>query len=80
MITGRVLEVSDDFVDSGNQPMFRVRCALDRSHLVLSNGFVGRVKKGMTLRARFVVARRSLLQLLRDDVSDWLDPADHRPA
>jgi hypothetical protein len=29
----------------------------------------------MTLRARFVVANRSLWQLLRDSVSDWLEPA-----
>jgi hypothetical protein len=28
----------------------------------------------MTVRARFVVARRSLWQLLHDRVSDWLDP------
>jgi len=79
IITGRVLEVSDDFLDSGNQPVFKVRCALDQDHLALPNGFVGRLRKGMTLRARFVVAHRSLLQLLRDDVSDWLDPARSAP-
>jgi len=79
IITGHVLEVSDDFLDSGNQAVFKVRCALDQDHLVLRNGFVGRLRKGMTLRARFVVAHRSLLQLLRDDVSDWLDPARSAP-
>jgi hypothetical protein len=32
----------------------------------------------MTLRARFLVARRSLWQLLRDDLSDWLHPHHER--
>jgi HlyD family secretion protein len=29
----------------------------------------------MTFRARFVIAQRSLLQLLFDGVDDWLNPA-----
>lgn len=74
-VTGRVVEISDDYTVMDQQPVFRVRCALDRDHLALKNGFRGRLKKGMTLRAHFVVARRSLFQLLYDDVNDWLNPA-----
>ena len=37
------------------------------------SGFVGYLRKGMTLQARFLLAERSLWQLLFDDVSDWLD-------
>jgi len=33
----------------------------------------------MTLQAHFLVARRSLLQLLSDDVTDWLDPSRASP-
>lgn len=73
-LTGRVTEVSDDFLLVQQQPVFRVKVALDQTHLQLENGFRGRLKKGMTLRARFMVAERSLWQLLRDDVNDWLNP------
>jgi HlyD family secretion protein len=73
-VTGKVVEISDDYTVLEQQPVFRVRCSLDREHLALKNGFRGRLKKGMTLRARFVVARRSLFQLLYDDVNDWLNP------
>lgn len=73
-VTGRVHEISDDFVLMDQQPMFRVRVALDQRELRLQNGFRGRLKKGMTLRARFMVTERTLFQLLRDDVNDWLNP------
>jgi multidrug resistance efflux pump len=80
MATGVVREVSDDFVTVDGQPVFRVKCSLDQDHLALRSGFRGRLKKGMTLRARFVVARRTLLQLLYENVDDWLNPAQAGPA
>jgi multidrug resistance efflux pump len=75
MATGRVREISDDFQTVEGRPVFKVKCSLDQDHLTLKSGFRGRLKKGMTLRARFVVARRSLLQLLYENVNDWLNPA-----
>jgi HlyD family secretion protein len=78
VIDGSVTEISDDFVDVDGRPMFKVTCALARTRLSLANGFASTVRKGMTLQARFVVAERSLLQLLRDDVNDWLNPV-HAP-
>ncbi len=75
VIEGSVTEISDDFVEVDGRPMFKVTCALARTRLSLANGFTSSVRKGMTLQARFVVAERSLLQLLRDDVNDWLNPA-----
>jgi multidrug resistance efflux pump len=74
-VAGRVEEISDDFVLVNSQPMFKVRCSLERDQLALSNGVRGRLRKGMTLQARFVVAERTLLQLLFDRMEDWLDPA-----
>ncbi len=73
-VPGRVVEIADDFTLVNGTPVFRVRCSVDRSHLSLPNGARGQVKKGMTLRAHFVVTRRSLFSLIRDDVSDWIDP------
>jgi multidrug resistance efflux pump len=76
MVTGRVREISDDYVTVNQQPVFKVKCSLDQDHLSLANGFRGRLKKGMTLRARFLVARRTLLQLLYENVDDWFNPAN----
>jgi hypothetical protein len=75
LLTGKVLTVSNDiFTDNGQQPYFKVRCMLDKNELVLKNGYVGRIKKGMTLQANFYVTRRTLFQLLYDKTSDWLNP------
>lgn len=74
LLKGKIESISTDiFTDSG-QPYFKVRCKLDRQSLKLKNGYEGVIKKGMTLQARFVVARRSLFQLLYDKTDDWLNP------
>jgi len=41
---------------------------------------VGELSKGMTGSARFVTARRTLLQILYQDASEWLDPQNHATA
>jgi HlyD family secretion protein len=74
VLTGRILELPADFTLVNQQPVYRVPVSLDHSTLRLRNGYRGEIRKGMTLTARFVVAHRSLLQLLHDDVADWLDP------
>jgi multidrug resistance efflux pump len=74
-VTGRVSEIGSDFVTVDQQPVFKVKCTLDQDHLSLKNGVRGPLKKGMTLHARFLVARRTLLQLLYENVNDWLDPS-----
>jgi multidrug resistance efflux pump len=74
LLKGKIESISTDiFTDSG-QPYFKVRCRLDRQSLRLKNGYEGHIKKGMTLQARFIVARRSLFQLLYDKTDDWLNP------
>jgi HlyD family secretion protein len=70
-----VVEVADDASLSGDQPVFRVRCQLARTELRLRGGQRAPLGKGMTFRARFVIAERSLLQLLFDGADDWLNPA-----
>lgn len=75
MVSGKVISISSDiFTDGGKQPYFKVRCQLDHYQLKLKNGYVGRIKKGMTLQARFFVTRRTLFQLLYDQADDWLNP------
>jgi multidrug resistance efflux pump len=75
MVRGRVMSISNDiFMESGKQPYFKVRCLLDQHQLMLKNGYIGKIKKGMTLQARFFVTRRTLFQLLYDKADDWLNP------
>jgi len=57
---------------------FKVTIRPASDHLMLSNGARGELKKGLTLSAHFLVARRSMFQLLYDDVSAWLNPQYQR--
>lgn len=75
LATGKVLDISDDIIVlNTNQPVFKVKCSLDKNHLQLKNGYKGYLKKGMNFTARFMVAERSLYQLLYDKADDWLNP------
>lgn len=74
MIAGEVISVASDITLIDNQPVFKVRSALSRDFLELNNGYRGTLKKGMTVRTRFMLTRRSLFQLLYDKVDDWLNP------
>lgn len=74
LVDAWVVEISDDFLPVENQPFFRVRCRLAKTYLTLKNGYKGNLKKGMTVRTRFIVTKRSLFQLLYDQVDDWLNP------
>jgi multidrug resistance efflux pump len=74
-----VIDVADDASLTGDQPVFRVRCRLAQTELRLRSGQRAPLGKGMTFRARFVIAERSLLQLLFDGLDDWLNPARTRP-
>ncbi|MCX2478708.1 HlyD family efflux transporter periplasmic adaptor subunit [Pedobacter sp. MC2016-15] len=75
MLQGKVISISNDiFMENGKQPYFKVRCSLNQKQLVLKNGYVGKIRKGMTMQARFFVTRRTLFQLLYDQADDWLNP------
>jgi HlyD family secretion protein len=75
MLHGEITEISNDYILSGDKPFFRVRCTLDKTYLQLKNGFRGDLKKGMTVRCHFLITKRSLWQLLFDNVNDWMNPA-----
>ncbi|MEZ2336622.1 HlyD family secretion protein [Mucilaginibacter sp. RCC_168] len=75
LMTGKVVDISDDIIIvNQNQPVFKVKCTLDKNYLTLKNGYKGYLKKGMNFTARFNVTKRSLYQLLYDKVDDWVNP------
>ena len=75
LLTGKVVDISDDIIIiNQNQPVFKVKCTLDKNYLMLKNGYKGYLKKGMNFTARFNVTKRSLYQLLYDKVDDWVNP------
>ena len=74
MINGAIYEISEDVYFQNNQPYFQVKCAMDQNYLTLHNGFVGRLRKGMTVQANFNLAERTLYQLLHDNVDSWVNP------
>ena len=74
-LTGAITGISSDAYFINNKPFFRVDCALDEHTLTLENGFIGKLKKGMTFQAHFKIAKRSLWDLLYDKADDWLNPS-----
>lgn len=74
-LPGRVTAVADDFSIVDQQPVFRVAVQFEERMLKLPTGARGEVRKGMTLQARFMVAERTLWQLLRDKIDNRLNPA-----
>jgi len=69
--TGKIIQISDDNLFIDKMPMYKVICSMNESSLVLSKNIHGKLKKGMTLNARFFIANRSLIQLLFDKLNDW---------
>ncbi|WP_237088326.1 HlyD family secretion protein [Nubsella zeaxanthinifaciens] len=74
VVTGKVIDISDDVIVQNQTPFFKVKCVLDKDYLQLKNGYKGYIKKGMTFNANFLVAKRSLYQLLYDKADNWLNP------
>jgi membrane fusion protein, peptide pheromone/bacteriocin exporter len=79
MLEGEVESIGGDQVaaDAGGPAFFKVLIRPAAAHLVLPNGVRGELKQGLTLTARYVVARRSLLQILYEDASAWLNPQEN---
>jgi len=75
IIEGKILSIDNDFTKVNDIPVFKVRCSLDSKQLSLKNGFKVMLKKGLGVQARFIVARRTLAQLIFDQVDDWFNPA-----
>ncbi len=77
-IAGKVKEISSDFLtDSRGNSFYKVKCEMERDFLQLKNGRVGRLKKGMTVSAHFMVTRRSLFDLLYQKMDSWMNPRQY---
>ena len=74
MVTGKITSISKDVIQINSIPMFKVICSLDKKQLQLKNGFEGKLKKGMTLKAQFFIVNRSIYDLLYDTIDDWFKP------
>jgi HlyD family secretion protein len=77
MLSGEIMDIANDFVLLDKTPVFKVKCQIKQNYLKLKNGYRGYLKKGMTIRARFVVARRSLWQIIWDKADKWLNPTQN---
>ncbi len=70
----QVTDIDKNITLENNQSYFKVRCRLLQNHLSLASGYKGELKKGMTLTARFILQKRTLWEILYDDLDDWLNP------
>lgn len=77
-IPGKVKDISSDFLtDSQGNSFYKVKCEMERDYLQLKNGRVGKLKKGMTVSAHFMVTRRSLFDLLYQKMDNWVNPKQY---
>lgn len=71
VLTGKILSLDDDYTAIDSRRLFRLRCSFDDTQLRLKNGRSFQIRKGMQLHASFLVARRSLWQLLFEKAGNW---------
>ena len=74
LLEGKVIDIDKNITIQENQVFFKVRCSLNTKTMQLKSGYKTQVSKGMTLTTRYIITRRSLLDLLFDKVDDWLNP------
>ena len=65
-ISGKVTEISSDFMTdtSGNNVFYKVKCSMDKNYLLRKNGVKNILKKGMPVSVHFRITKRSLFELL----------------
>lgn len=73
-IPGQVIEIDRNPQLQNGAVFFRVRCRLLEMNLRLKNGHEVKVMKGMTVTARFFLAKRSLAQLIVDRTDTYFNP------
>lgn len=77
-LKGEVKEISSDFLTDGQgNAFYKVKCTMDRDYLMLKSGQKGRLKKGMTVNAHFMINRRTLFDLLYQKMDDWANPSQY---
>lgn len=77
-LPGKVKEISSDFLtDNQGNSFYKVKCEMEQDYLTLKNGQIGKLKKGMTVSAHFMVTRRSLFDLLYQKIDNWANPRQY---
>jgi HlyD family secretion protein len=74
LLEGKVIDIDKNITIQGEQTFFKVRCSLNSTEMKLQSGYKTKVSKGMTLTSRYMIAHRSLFDLLFDKMDDWLNP------
>ncbi len=79
-LKGHVTSISSDYIqDNGNNIYYKVKIQLDKEYLRLKRtGRIGRIKKGMTAIAHFMVSRKSLFDLLYKSIDDMVNPTQYK--
>lgn len=79
-LTGKVTDISSDYIaeEQGN-PYYKVKCKLEQDYLRLKKtGIKGYLKKGMTVSVHFMITRRSLFDLLFQNINEWINPTQYK--
>lgn len=74
LLDAYVQEITPDIIEMNGTPLFKIKCLASQSFLTLPNGYKGNIKKGMSVTARLFLTKRSLAQLLFDQMDNWLNP------
>ncbi|WP_445710285.1 HlyD family secretion protein [Flavobacterium sp.] len=74
LLEGKIIDIDKNVTIQENQAFFKVRCSVKNDTLQLKSGYKTSITKGMTLTTRYIIARRSLYDLLFDKMDDWLNP------
>lgn len=76
VLHGVVEHISSDYIqDEQNNTFFKVRCIIETPYLVYKRtGRKGYIKKGMNVTAHFIITRRSLFDLLYQNIDEWINP------
>lgn len=76
ILKSKVTTISKDTYLNQGQMMYRVNCELKTSNIRSRDGLTTtRLRKGMRLRANFKLAQRRIWQLIRDNMTDYLNPS-----
>ena len=73
-VKGEIQRLGKDVELLNNVPVFKLQCSLAQDKVSLPNGVQAHLQKGLTLTALFYQNRRSLYDLLFDDINDWMNP------
>ena len=75
-LESEVADITDDVMVINGKAFYRVTCSVPRNYLTHPGGRKGKLRKGMTFTASFVLHRRSIASLLLDRMDYWLDPVE----